>query len=165
MNRRTMLGVSGAAAVGVAVTTACPGAKNLSVYVQTVVGALREIGPLLPGAAGLIAKAITIAEDFDKAYREGKFDNAKVLFENLAGVISQIATDAGVNNAQVKVALLLAGIAMRAIAVLLSVQASNPEVAAALRSRTSPADQRQLALIKKLANEDVINQLFAEVKF
>lgn len=163
MQRRDLL-KGGAIAALVTVTLGNKGcsAKDLSVYVQTVVGVLRELQPLLPNAAQLIVKAIKIAEDFDVFYRAGKFADAKALFANLAELLSQIAADVGVTSPTVKVALLVAGIAMRAIAVLLASQANQPAIMAAL-SIESPEAKRQTALIEKLADTIVIDRLFAAV--
>jgi hypothetical protein len=144
----------------------CPGAKNLSTYVNVVIGALQELSPLLPGQAQLIAKAVSIAKTFDDAYRAGKFIDAGALFENLAGVIGQIAESVGVASPSVKVAIAVAGIAMRAIAVLLKSQTSDPTIAAIAsdKARSNPNIARQQALIEKLANEKEIDILFKGAK-
>lgn len=164
MDRRTMIGRGALAAGGFAIGAGftapqCSSPKNLSVYVQTVVGALEEIAPLLPGSAQLIAKAAKVAKEFDKAYREGKFTDAVALFENLAGFISQIAGDLGVNNPTVKVALAVAGIATRAIAVLLKSQETEPAVARA-RSTATSAQRRQVSLVNRLAAPSAVEAAF-----
>lgn len=165
MNRRTMLSQStlalGGVVAGAAFTAPACDPKNTSIYVQTIIGALKEISPLLPGSATLIAKAIKVAEDFDEAYRAGKFENALVMFENLAGFISQIAEDVGVNNPQVKIALAVAGIALRAIAVLLKVQESEPRVAAAVtRASAQPGAAARRALVERLAAPAAVDKAF-----
>ncbi len=168
MNRRVALqsigtGTASVAVFGPVVFLQGCSPKNLSVYVQTVVGTLHELQPLLPDASANIAKAIKIASDFDKAYRDGKFADAIAVFSNLSGVISEIATDAGVDNSTVKVALAVAGIAMRAIAVLLQSQSANPAVANA-RVGASSEQRRQAALVEKLANAGEIDRLFSMVR-
>lgn len=170
ISRRSMLRTgalaAGGFAVGTAFTAPACNPKNLSVYVQTVVGALKEISPLLPSSADIIAKAIKVAEEFDKAYREGKFENALVLFENLAGFITQIATDVGVDNPTVKIALAVAGIALRAIAVLLKAQESEPAVADAVaRANAKPGAAARRSLVDKLANPIAVNRAFAVSRF
>jgi len=140
--------------------------KNLSVWVNTVIGALQELSPLLPNSAQLISRAIKVAQDFDAAYRAGKFLDATALFENLAGVLSQITQDAGVNNPTIKIALAVAGVAMRAIAVLLKSQSTQPAVTAAVAAvPPSPAVTRRINLIESLANSASIDALYASVKF
>jgi len=171
MNRRKMLSTTALGMTGFAIGTAftapgCPGGKNLSTYVNIVTGALQELSPLLPGQTQLISKAIGIAKTFDDAYRAGKFVDAAALFENLAGVVSQIAESAGLSSPSVKVAIAVAGIAMRAIAVLLKTQATDPAIAAAVSdsAQRSPSAMRQKSLIEKLADESEINALFQGAK-
>ena len=166
MNRRTLLKTSSVGAIGFLTLGAKGCGKNLSTYVNVVIGALQELSPLLPGQAQLIAKAVSIAKTFDDAYRAGKFIDAGALFENLAGVISQIAEAAGVASPSVKVAIAVAGIAMRAIAVLLKNQAADPTIAAIVNDRASSNANvaRQRSLIEKMANEKEIDALFAGAK-
>lgn len=164
MNRRQVLIGGGMAALAVA-TTGCPGAKNLSFYVSTVVGALKDLSPLIPNLGPTIAKAIKIAEDFDEAYRKGAFENAMALFENLAGLVSQITESAGVDNQQVKLAIAVASIALRTIAVLLKTQADNPEVAAVISGKhTSASVKRQVSLVERLADTAAVDTAFKAAK-
>lgn len=151
MNRRTIL-KTGALTAGMLMLSGAQVAcgKNLSLYVNIIVGALKELSPLLPGQAQLIAKAIAIAETFDRAYREGKFTDAIAIFENLAGVLGEIADAAGVTNPQVRTALAVAGIALRAIAVLLKSREGEPVVVEAIGTATV-AQRRQIALVNRLA--------------
>src|SRR6266704_962616 len=99
MNRRQMMKVTGTAAIGTLAASqiACT-PKDIAFYVSTVVGSLNELSPLLPGAAGLIAQAVTVANDFLTAYKAGKFDNASAIFQNLVSLMTQIGADVGVNN-------------------------------------------------------------------
>lgn len=165
MNRRTLLKTGGLAALGsITLATAACG-KNLSTYVSIIIGALEELSPLVPSASPLISKAIKVAKDFDDAYRAGKFANAISLFENLAGVVGEIADSIGVGSQPVKAAIAVAGIAMRAIAVLLKQQAADPAVASAISAAaSSKAGARQKSLVEKLADPNAINQLFEAAK-
>lgn len=170
ISRRSMLGtgalVAGSFAVGVGFTAPACNPKNLSVYVQTIVGALEEISPLLPNSAAIIAKAVKVAKDFDDAYRAGKFENALVLFENLAGFISQIANDVGVNNPTIQIALAVAGIALKGIAVLLKSQESEPQVVAAMeRANAKPGAAARRSLVERLANPTAVEKAFAASRF
>lgn len=163
MIKRAGLGITGLALVGG--ETSCAPPKNLSLYVETVVGALREVRDFLPGSAGLIAKAIEIASDFKKAYDAGHFADATTLFTNLAGLLSQIVSDAGVNSPMIKIALAVAGIAMRAIAVLLKSQSEQPVVAQAMKKQsTSAASRAQITLIERLASSAAVDTAFAAAK-
>lgn len=171
MNRRQMIkgSVITGAAIGIGgptvlLQTACA-PKNLSLYVQTVVGSLQELSPLLPSSAQLIAKAVKIANDFDAAYKAGRFTDATTLFTNLSDLLSQITGDAGVNSPTIKIALAVAGIAMRAIAVLLKSQSTQPAVATAIKGNTSAAARQQMSLINNLANDAAVNQIFQAVRF
>jgi len=164
MNRRTLLKTGSVGAVGFLTLGAKGCGKNLSTYVNVVIGTLQELSPLLPGQAQFISKAVGIAKTFDDAYRAGKFMDATALFENLAGVISQIADSAGLSSPSVKVAIAVVGIAMRGIAVLLKDQTSDPTIAAIVSESASknPVVRRQKSLVEKLADEKEINALFAE---
>jgi hypothetical protein len=158
--RRGFLKFTGRAGVGLLVvggtivTTGC--AKNIGLYTETVIGSLEEVLPLLPNLNDPIKRAIGIAKSFDAAYRDGKFANASTLFANLTTVVSDIATQAGVKNPQVKLALAVGGIALRAIGVLLKQQASDPVVAAAV---ANSADSATKAIIEKMADPAVIDRV------
>lgn len=167
MNRRTLLKTGGLAAVGSLTIGTVGCGKNLSPYVSTVIGALDELKPLLPNQSELLNRAVGIAKNFDDAYRAGKFDNATTLFENLAGVVGEIAESAGVASPSVKIAIAVAGIAMRAIAVLMKQQADdNPQVAAAVsdKARASRAAGARKSLIEKMADPVAVNELFEAAK-
>lgn len=169
MNRRTLLKTGGLAAIGtLALNTAgCGDKEDIEFYVATVTGTLEELKPLLPAQAALLSKGISIAKSFNDAYQDGKFDNAMTIFENLVGVINEIIAAAGIGvSDSVKVALAVAGVAIRAIAVLLKRQAAQPAVAAAVKERatTSDASAKRVSLIESLANPKEINALFEASK-
>lgn len=161
MNRRTMLKTSGLATVGVMTLGVTGCGKNLSLYVATVIGSLEELELLLPNLSPQIKKAIAIAKSFDTAYRAGKFTDAATLFTNLTGVVSEIATSAGVTNPQVKLAIAVGGVALRAIAVLLAQQASNPMVASAVAA--SP-NANAKATIERMADPVVLDKIMGLVR-
>lgn len=164
MNRRTLLKTGGMAAVGsLAIgTTGC--GKDLSTYTSIIISALEELSPLLPGQSSFIANAVKIARQFDEAYRDGKFANATTLFANLAGVVGQIADSVGVTSPAVKTTIAIAGVAMRAIAILLKEQSSQPEVAAAVRSQQGTAVMAHIGLINRLADEQAVDAVFKAAK-
>lgn len=138
------------------------GVKDIAFYVSTVVGALGELSPLLPGATKLIAEAVKVANDFLAKYKAEDFSNATALFQNLVSVITQIASDVGVNNPSVKIILAIANVAIHAIAALLAGQATP-----AVKARMAKANSAQLAqanVIGKLADPATIDQIFAATK-
>lgn len=154
MNRRSMIKLTGAAGLGtlVASQVGCK-VKDVAFYVSTIVGALGELKPLLPGAAGTIAKAVTVANDFLAAYNAGKFANAKVALKNLVDLLSQIANDVGISgNPTVKVIFALASVAIHTIAAL--IMANAP--AGAMAGVTS-AEQ---AMVEQMANPATLNAIF-----
>lgn len=173
MNRRQMISTSALAAGGFALGGAmtapqCSGARNLSTYVQMIAGGFSEMKVLLPDlglsqsmvarVAELLDKGVAIAKDFDKAYREGKFTDARTLFTNLGSLVTQVITVLGVSteNRGVKVALAAIGIARIAVAIILDRQLSQPSAAASVRdARAVPENAVALDEIKRLANTDV----------
>jgi hypothetical protein len=166
MNRRTLLKTGGLAAVGTLTVGVSSCAKNLSTWVNILIGAAQELSSLLPGQSALISKAVAIAKSFDEAYRAGKFIDAMSIFENLANVVDQVTATLGVTNPTVKLAISMMRIALRAIATLLKAQAQNPAVAAALSDPRLNNDtaNRQKALVEKLADESAINALYVAAK-
>lgn len=165
-SKRNFLKVGGAGLGSVALTgglagllltqTACS-TKDVAFYVSTIVGALGELKPLLPGAAGTIAKAVTVANTFLDAYKAGKFANAKVALKNLVDLLSQIANDVGISgNPTVKVIFALASVAIHTIAAL--IMANAP--AGAMAGVTS-AEQ---AMVERMANPTTLNAIFVASK-
>lgn len=167
MNRREMISTSGLGIAGFAVGTgftapAC-GAKNLSGWVSSIVGAFAEMKPLLSqlGLSQVIVDKVSqwidtaakIARDFDQAYRDGKFADAVTLFNNLGGIVAQIAAELGqTDNRIVKLALVAIAVARIAIATLLNDQSSDPQVARAVRgAAANPA----VVEIRRLASADI----------
>ena len=153
--------------VGAAFTApACPDKKDVLFYVETFTGTLKEVLLLVPNLAEPINRAIKFADIFTKAYNDGKFEDAITAFENMAGVFQEIYDVAGGMNASVKIALAVAGVAMRAIAVLLKSHESEPAVAAVVKARRmgSDAQAKQIALIDQLANAESIEAAFKSVK-
>lgn len=169
MNRRNFIGTSAAAGAGALVLSqAGCNPKNLSPYVQTIIGALEEVAPLLPGVSGKITAAIKVARDFDAAYKRGDFASATQIFESLAVNVSQIITDVGVNlSPEIKAGLAVVGIALRAIAVLLKSQSEQPVVAKAIsRAKTSSAPPPPSAenRILTLADPAALDKAFQAAK-
>jgi|ERR1700738_1006118 len=148
-----VLGLTG----GVIATQVGCSVKNIAFYVSTVVGALQSLSPLLPGAAGIIAKAVTAANDFLKAYQAGKFDNAKTLLANLVDFMTQIANDVGINNPTVKGIFAIASVAIHVIATLLIGQIPPATMAA---RASDPA----AATLHRLANPATIDAIFTATR-
>jgi hypothetical protein len=164
MIKRIGVGTAVVAVGGPAVLlqTACQ-VKDIAFYVSTVVGALGELSPLLPGAAGLIATAVKVANDFLAKYKAGDFSNATAIFQNLVSTITQIASDVGVNNPTVKIILAIASVAVHAIAALLSAQVP-PAVRTKMASKANASLLAQASVVDKLANPTTIDQIFAATR-
>lgn len=159
-DRRDFLRLSGSALLGSAVvggavvTTGC--GKNISLYTATIIGSLEELSPLLPNLSPQIHKAVEIAKSFDAAYRDGKFADAGALFTNLTTIVSQIATATGITNPQVKIAIAVGGVALRAIGVLLKTQTADPIVAAAV---AKSSDVQAKAMIQRMGDPVVMDRI------
>jgi hypothetical protein len=142
--------------------------KDLNVYVQTVVGALQEIQPLLPALSGKIGAAIKVALDFNAQYQRGDYVTATQTFETLASNVSEIITDIGVSlSPAIKVALTVAGIGLRAIAVLLKAQSEQPQVAKAIKGMKAssiPPPPNAGSRILKLADPVALDKAFEASK-
>lgn len=165
VSRRRMIKLTALAGASTLVmgTSKCGAPKNLSFYVSTIVGALKDLSPLVPNLGDKIAKAITIAEAFDKAYRDGKFEDATAVFNNLVSVIEEITAAAGIDNDQIKLVLAVASIALRTIALLLLNQSEQPEVAAEIAKR-SARGKSESAVIRRLANSAAVNKAYQASK-
>lgn len=164
MNRRQALKLGGLAGVG-ALTMGVQrcGGPNLSFYVSTIIGAMKDLSPLLPNLSANITKAIKVAETFDAAYRKGDFDSAEKLFENLNSLISQIADDAGIESQQVKLAITFANVGIRAIAAILFAQRDQPAVASAIAKRGA-AGKARLSVVERLADAAAIDKAYQASK-
>lgn len=163
-NRRNFLRASGTAGIGLLALGASEcGKKNVDFYVATVIGTLEELKSLLPAQATLLSRGISVAKSFNDAYQDGKFDSAMTIFENLVGVVNEIIAAAGVNVSDgVKIALAVAGVAIRGIAVLLKDSTADPQVAAAVKEKASAsaADARRMSLVESLANPKSVQVVF-----
>lgn len=165
MNRRELI-KSGAVTAGVVafggLQSACT-PKSLSFWVQSVVGALEEIAPLIPAQAANIKKIVAVAKDFDAKYQAGAFADALTIFQNMTSLIDDLVRDIGVNlTPQIKVALSVAGIAIRTIALLLKQQGeSQPTIARAVRGG---AQSQAISTVSRLADLNAIDVIYAASK-
>jgi hypothetical protein len=176
MNRRDMIKRTAAGAGAAIATRVLPTAgvaglalfatacgKNVSNWIASIVSGFAEIKSLLSDLGlgqdtidkigNLIAKGVKIAQDFDDAYKAGKFSSAIILFKNLGGVLDEVRADLGINadNKIVRAAFAIIGIARVAIAIMLNQQGQNqPAVMAAIAS-ANPEEEAALAEIKRLA--------------
>lgn len=167
LSKRKFLQVGGVAAVGTLTLGAKGCGPSMNTWVQTIIGALEELKPLLPNQVQLISRAAGIAKSFNEAWQGGKFVDATAILENLAGVINQIIDDAGVGVSQtVKTAIAVIGISLRTIAVIMKGQAEDPQVAAAVSAKatTSASAARQKSFIERLADPNAVNALYATAK-
>lgn len=166
MNRRKMLKVTGAGAVGVMAFGASGCRKeDVSFYVSVFQGAMEELKPLLPNQLALITKVIGAIKTFKDAYDAGKFDSALTALENASTVLTEVIGQVGTLSDPVKVALSIGGVALRAIAALLRSQSTQPAVAAAINTRaTTAAQQRTLSVIDRLANQAALDRVYQASK-
>lgn len=162
-----LTGVTGSIAGFAVVPAPACNPKNLSTYVSMIAGGFVEVKVLLPDLglssflvnqiSGYIDKGLTIARQFDEAYKAGKFTDASTLFTNLGSLLTQVITTLGIaiDNQGVKAALAAIAIARIAIAILLQKQAqSRPEVLAAAKSKTG-AEAVAVSEIERLAATDL----------
>lgn len=165
MNRRELI-KSGAVTAGVVafggLQIACK-PQNLSFWVQSVVGALEEVAPLIPGQSQAIKKIVKLAQDFDAAYQAGKFTDALTLFQNLTSLIDQLVSDIGGQlSPQIKTALAIVNVALRTIALLLKQQGeSQPTIARAVRGG---AQSQAVSTVNRLADLNAIDAIYAASK-
>lgn len=155
---RTLLtgGVVAVLAPSTLLLEGCAPPKDLGFYIDTVTGAMKQLAPLLPGAAGAISKVISVAGDLSAAYKRGDFASAESLFATLSDDLAMVAADAGVNSPTIKLALAVAGIALSTIAAILHAQAT-PAMVVSARKVASPAQLRSAELIEKsVASADAV---------
>lgn len=169
MNRRQALSTIGLGSAGFATGTAfsapnCPGGKNLSTYVLIITKSYAEVKTLLPDLgldessigriSDLTAKAIKVAEQFDKAYKEGAFESAGAFFNELRSLSLNIATELNViDNRIVQGILAGVGIARVTIGALLEAQAD--QLPPARTARLSPQAAAVKAEIQRLSKVDL----------
>jgi len=167
MNRRTFAkrGAIGLAALTLTTSAYKCGAEKVTIYVQTISAFLNEIAGLLPAQAQFIARIISVAGEFDSAYRRGDFTNATTFFNTLVGNISTLMAAIGINlSSQVKVALAIVSSSVRLIAVLLQQQGTaQPEVVSRARA-ASPAANTAISTIERLANPSAVSAAFEAAK-
>lgn len=162
LTRRDMLRVGGVAGVGLIAfgTTACPGGKSLSTQIVIITESYEQIVPLLPElglgqdaidrVSKLVADAIKVAREFDKAYQAGAFNDAATLFKNLSGLISNIASELNVaQNRTVKAIIAGVGIARIVIAALIQEQGDKLP-AAGVKARMNQNMREAMAEIDRL---------------
>lgn len=147
---------------GAALSLAC--GEKISFAVSTVIGSLEALSPLLPSASGLISKGISIAKQFDKVYREGKFADSTALFTNLGEVAQQIVEVAGLANPRINQIIALGRVGLNVIASILKSQMKDPVIAGMVAARTDAAAQRQKTMIEKMADEKMIEMIVADLK-
>lgn len=156
MNRRTFIGTSAVAGVGIAGMGLKCGGPSVSGIVTIISGAVAELRILFPAQETTLGKIVALANSFNSAWVAGKFADAKTLFLNLDTSVSQVIADLGL-NASTRTKLLLAslGLAVRTIAALISEQAV-PEAMAAAGATT-------VDRVKTLADPNVADALLKAV--
>lgn len=169
MNRRNAITTLSLGTAGFVVGTgfsapACPGGKNLSTYVLIITQSYGEIKNLLPDLgfssttiskiSDLIAQAIKIAEQFDKAYKAGAFQNAAQFFNQLGTLSLNIANELNVSNNRI-VKGILAGIGIARVTIAAMLQSQADQLPAARTARLSPEAAAAKAEIERLNRVDL----------
>ena len=157
MQRRTMIKLTGAAVVGAAVSQVGCEKQDVDFYVNTITMSLGKLKPLLPNQAQLLSKAISIANEVNKAYQDGKFDSALLLLSNLISTINEVVAAAGVNlTDSAKIILAIADVALTAVIVLIKGSIPASDVA----REVSPAAEK----IKSLGSSKRVDAIFAATR-
>ena len=162
MNRRTFIGTSAVASVGIAGMGLKCGGPSVSGVVTIITGAVAELRILFPAQETTLSKIVSLANSFNAAWVAGKFADAKTFFLNLDTLVSQVIADLGL-NATTRTKLLLAslGVAVRTIAALISEQAAAQPEAMRAESISSPQTTDR---VKKLADPKVADDLLKAVR-
>jgi len=166
MNRRNFI-KSGSAGVGTVVLIGAGGAavlieqgcglgKNADFYINLASSTLNQLVPLLPGAAGVIARGVKVLTDIKSDYDKGDFTNADALLKDLDGIMVQIQNDAGLTSPTAKSIFAIAAIAIQTLATLILAQPK-----AAVRGVFGA----QASTVEKLGSPARVNAVFAAVKF
>lgn len=166
LSKRNFLRVGGVAAVGTLTLTGFKcGSENVTRYTATITAFLNEIATLLPAQANFISQTIKIAAQFDQAYRRGDFANASTFFNTLAGNVTELFNNLGINvSSQVKVALAIVSTTIKLIAVLLQDQGAAQPVAVTGAEAVSPAVRSTINLIRRLASPASVDATYQASK-
>ncbi len=165
------IGAAWMAVGGVIAPISLPGApepacsvKDLSGWVVTIAADYGEIKTLLPQLglskmtvdriSGLIDKALTVARDFDAAYKAGKLADVKTTFLNLGTLITQIAGELGVVKNRL-LSLLIVGIQIARITLASLIDKMIVVAPASMTMNMSADDVAAVAEVKRLASIDV----------
>lgn len=181
MNRRTMLkhaGTVGALAIvapSVLLQTACGDTKQLVRWVVIVIGALKDVSPILGEMeqsviVALISRAVPIAEKLKKAFEDNDHVSTLQFLDNLInpdnGLIVQIADAVwalpdGDPRKRLVLGLLAIGmVALRLISA--NIEQEVPVAAADSARRAQPSAARS---IERAAKADALTRAFAAAKF
>jgi hypothetical protein len=162
MNRREMIKCSAVIGGAVALSPAilleagCGLGKNADFYINLASSTLNQLSPLLPGAAGVIAKGVKVLADIKSDYDKGDFTNADALLKDLDNIMVQIQNDAGLNSPTAKSIFAIAAIAIQTLATLIL---SQPTAA------VHGVLPTQMSTVEKLGSAARVNAVFNAVKF
>lgn len=156
MNRRTFIGTSAVAGVGVATTAFQCNSKPKAVVITIITGAIADLKIIFPDLP-ILNKISALAVSFKAAWDAGKLADARTFFTNLDTLVAQVIADLGINaSTRVKLILASLGIGVRVIAALISEQATPEAMAAA-----GPATVDR---VTKLADPKVADALLKAVQ-
>lgn len=164
MNRREMIKRAsiGAGVIvlspAILVEQGCAISKNADFYINLAANTLNQLSPLLPGAAGIIAKAIGVLEDIKKDYDKGDFSNASALLSDLDSVMIQIQNDAGLTSPTAKSIFAIAAIAIQTVATLIL---ANPQAVSMAKMKLGA----RISTVERLGSASRADKVFQAVKF
>lgn len=180
MNRRQVIrrAIQGAAvltiAPGVVLQTACGDTTQLVRWTMVVIGALKDVSPILVdmganAVTALIAKALPIAERLKKAFEDNDHASIVDLLDNLinpqTGIAVEIANAVGAladdNRKRIVLGILAIGmVALRLISA--EIETTTPAAAAETVKRRAPGAARA---IQAGANARKLEQVFNVSRF
>src|SRR5262245_12612386 len=171
MNRRKMIGVVGASGLGLAMAGLLSGCKqNVSKWIGIVVSELEAILPVfdqvLPGSSKIVAKALEVAKEVQKAL-EAKDPGVVVFLEQLVapdGLINQIIDTLGLIK-DPKVSAVVAGSLVLISTALRLIADGLMQAPAGMVAKARNAHPQATQVVGDAANHDVLRRVASEVKF
>jgi len=175
MNRRNFLQTTGKAAAGTAAgalvlsTEACN--KDALTWSLQVVNAFEQAQPiiadLLPGSVALIAKAITIARQLQKALKDKSADAITFLKELIApaGLVNQIADTLHLIQGPAQRRILSGILALASIGLSLIASDLEQQATPAIKAGASRKDRTAVDAIQATAESDRLEQALKALRF
>lgn len=146
----------GAASIVVIGAAGCPKGKSAAGAIAIIIGAITDLKGVFP-ALDSLSKIVTLAESFNGAWVDGKFDSARTFFDNLDGLVTQVLTDLSINaSTNVKLALAALKIGLRAVAALIDTQGQQTPGAMTTAQSAAPQTVNRIKQLSNAADADWI---------